>query len=885
MSGAAPTRLRVDHLVRPLDLGDAAPTLSWTLPDGATRQDAYRVVAGSWDSGRVASSASTFVRAETVPLSGAVVPWRVKTWTDLGESVWSQTGLYEHGLLRPQDWQADWVAPVEGAGPPRQRPVTQLAGPVRLPGDVQVVRARLHATAHGVYEAFVNGHRVGDEELTPGWTAYRSRLQVQTFDVTDLLVPGENVLGALLSDGWWRGQNSVARRVDDYGTTTALLAQLVVTTADGEQLISGSGGDWRAAPSHVLAADLMAGEVHDLRQRRPWSQWSSWAPVRVEDHGHLDLCASPAPPVRRVQELRPVGVRQLAPHRWVVDLGQNVSGWVRLRGLGLAGEETTLTYGEWLDEHGDVTQEHIASPASTTVDRSVPFQVDRVTSAGRADEVFEPRHSTKGFQYVRVEAHRSALTVDDVTGIVVHTDFARLGTFSCSDPRLEAVHRIADWSFRGNACDLPTDCPTRERAGWTGDCQIFAETAAFLYDTAGFSLKWLRDLAADQRPDGRVTSLVPESHPGDDRSPDWWPSVEGSSGWGDAAVQVPWQVYRATGDARVLADQWPSMQAWVDYAARAARTGRRAARLARQPDPAAHEQYLWDTGWHFGEWLEPGDDVAAAIARAEVEDPGPVATAYLYRSASQLAQAAHVLGREDEATRYSALADAIADAWQREFLSADGRTTPDSQATCARALAFGLIPPSRRRSVADRLAELVREAGCRVGTGFLATPFLLPALADHGHLDLAYEVLLQDAEPSWLLMLERGATTVWEQWDGISGSGEPHASLNHYSKGAVISFLHQHVAGLQLLEPGWRRARIAPRPGGGLTRASASHRTPYGLVAVAWQVTGSELHVDVTVPASTTVELLLPGHGPRELTPGAHHATALLPGMTSHDVV
>lgn len=304
------------------------------------------------------------------------------------------------------------------------------------------------------------------------------------------------------------------------------------------------------------------------------------------------------------------------------------------------------------------------------------FQVDQVTSAGVDGDVFEPRHSSKGFQYVRIDGHPGPLTADDVTGVVVHTDFEHRGEFECSDDRINALHRIAEWSFRDNACDIPTDCPTRERAGWTGDWQIFVETAAFLADVGGFSVKWLRDLAAEQRSDGKVTSLVPESHPGDDRPPGHWPLIEGSSGWGDAAVHVPWVIYRTTGDERVLADQWASAQAWVDYAANAAANGRHPSRVERSAEPLPHEHFLWDTGWHFGEWLEAGEELDDAIANAMVADHGPVATAYLHRSAHQLSNIAEILGRNDDARRYAELAVEVAAAWRTEFLSDYGLTTP-----------------------------------------------------------------------------------------------------------------------------------------------------------------------------------------------------------------
>ena len=770
-------------------------------------------------------------------------------------------------------WRARWIEPIEpGGGPARQRPAYHLAGELDLPGGVAA--AVLHVTAHGLYEAFVNGRRVGDAELTPGFTAYRRRLQVQSFDVAALLVDGRNAFGALLSDGWWRGQNGVARRVDDYGPTTALFAQLTVTLASGAVVTAATDAAWRSCPSHILAADLIAGEVHDLRRRvsdwaEPGCDRSAWDAVRVADYGVAELCPPLAPPVRRIETLRPVAVRSLGARRWVVDFGQHSNGWVRLRRLGSAGTTIRITHGEALDRDGDVTQANIAA-GSGAADASLPFQVDTVVSAGAPDDVFEPRHSTKGFRYARVEGHPGPLSADDIDSVVVHTDLRRIGGFACSDERLDAIHRIAEWSFRGNACDIPTDCPTRERAGWTGDWQIYVETAAYLFDVTDFCRKWLRDLAAEQWANGAVTNLVPEPHPWDEREPPYWQSMVGAAGWGDAAVHVPWAVYRATGDAGILAEQWASMAAWVEFAAGAAAAGRHASRQERAALPAAHERYLWDTGFHWGEWLEPGQSLADAINAAVSSDHGALATAYLQRSARELAECARVLGRDADAARYARLAVDVRAAWQREFIAADGTIAPHTQATLVRALAFDLVPDALRARTAAALVALIRATGTHLGTGFLATPFLMPVLADHGHLDVAYELLFQDSAPSWLLMVARGATTVWEEWDGIDADGVPHASLNHYSKGAVIAFLHRYVAGLQLLAPGYRRFRVAPRPGGGVTAARTHHDAPHGRIEVAWQRDGVEGQLDVTVPPGTEAELLLPDGSAATLPPGQH---------------
>jgi alpha-L-rhamnosidase len=445
----------------------------------------------------------------------------------------------------------------------------------------------------------------------------------------------------------------------------------------------------------------------------------------------------------------------------------------------------------------------------------------------------------------------------------------RTGWFECSDERMNALHEAAVWSLRDNACDIPTDCPQRERAGWTGDWQIFAGAAAFLYDIAGFSTKWLRDGVADQWPDGTIANMSP-CPPAEGRgSP--MAHLNGSAGWGDAVVVVPWRLYQAYGDERVLAENWAAMVAWLERGFRMARENRHPDRAARRPVAEPHEAYLWDSGFHWGEWLAPGDepgDFPSFVAA----DKSDVATAYLSFSARLTARIAEVIGQD--AARWDRLADAARDAWQREFVGPDGRLTPDTQAQHVRALAFELVPPALREAVADRLAALVKEAGDHLTTGFLATPDLLPALADAGHVDVAYALLLQDTSPSWLTMIDRGATTIWDRWDGVTADGVAHESLNHYSKGAVVSYLHRYVAGLSPIEPAYRSFRVRPRPGGGLTWAQAAHESPYGRIEVRWSIDGGRFDLSVSVPPGTTATAVLPDGVAHSLAPGEHHLTA-----------
>ncbi|HJY60903.1 MAG TPA: family 78 glycoside hydrolase catalytic domain [Streptosporangiaceae bacterium] len=854
------------------------PALCWWLPDGASVQHAYRLrTDDGFDTGRVDSETQLFVRVPVFDRSRRSAAARVKVWTDQGESEWSDPVALEAGLLSDADWSARWIGVAEGQRPAVGfRPAYWLRTTFAAPAASQ---ARLYITALGLYEAFLDGQRIGDVELTPGYTQYRARVQYQAYDVTPLVPPGRHVLAVLLADGWYRGQVGLPRAADQYGQDLALRAQLEVRTGPGWRLVAGSGPGWRVAPSHITAADLIGGQREDHRRLQAGVHDASfddraWDGAVARDVSVV-IVRSVAPPVRRVQEIRPVAVRPVRAGRaFVVDFGQNFSGWVRLTAPGPAGRRITLSHGEWLDRDGDLTTAHLDVDLPVVPEPLPLGQVDEVIP-GSGGEVFEPRFTTHGFRYVRVEGHPGPLGTGDVTGVVVHSDLRRLGWFSCSDDRVNRLHEAVVWSLRSNICDIPTDCPQRERAGWTGDWQVFAPTAAYLYDVLAFTRKWLGDVVLDQRADGCVANMSPCPPAEGFEGP--LGGLHGSAGWGDVVVSAPWDLYQAYGDTSLLREMWDAMTAWVRFAAAAAAGGRHPDRAAGRPDPAAHERYLWDTGFHWGEWLEPGVTVTdfAAFTRA---DKSEVATAYLHRSAATMVRVAEVLGLPQEQRRhYRAIAEGAVEAWRREFVRDDGTLAAQTQASHVRALAFGLVPAEFRAAVAGRLAELIEEADGHLATGFLSTGYLLPVLAETGHLGLAYELLRQDTAPSWLTMVDRGATTMWEDWDGVDSRGVPRGSLNHYSKGAVATFLHRYVAGLSPIAPGYRRFEVRPRPGGGITWTNARHVGPFGQIDVTWRVDGGSMELDVLVPGGTTATVVMPDAEPHEVGPGRHHWTGGAP--------
>ncbi|MFF7982625.1 family 78 glycoside hydrolase catalytic domain [Streptomyces sp. NPDC007901] len=860
------------------------PRLSWKPPSDAARPVAYEVECTV--DGEACPAVTTAVGGHrflpwpwAALTSGQRVAWRVRALGgDDGDrdSPWSRWHAFEAGLLAA-DWKARWISPAETGDPGYgRRPAYVLSA--RFEARAGVRSARLYATALGVYEAYVNGERAGTAELSPGATSYDRTLHAQASDVADALRQGGNRIEIVLSDGWYRGQVGAFRLPAGWGTVTGARAELHIVYEDGARQIVHTDGTWTSTESAITRADLMNGQTTDFRLRP-----GAGRPVLVDQVAAPAVGWSPAPPVRVVESRPAHSVVPLEDGRWIADFGQNASGWIALGDLGPAGTRTVVDYGEHLGPDGDLTTAHLDSARPGQA--PIPFvQRDEAVSGG-CGETFEPRQTVHGFRYARL--HRDGAPLDPASLVmrVVHSDLRRTGTFACGHDDLDRLHEIAEWSFRGNAVDVPTDCPTRERLAWTGDYQVFAPTATRLYDVLGFSRKWLRSVRDDQLPDGRIANFSPDGRRIKHHLDDQFAMMTGSAGWGDAVVAVPWELYESYGDREILAENWNAMVRWVEWALTTARTARHPTRIERSPEPLAHEQYLWDGSFHWGEWTEPKEKAADGTSIDPVKDnpvawftadKGEVGTAFLYRSTSTLARVARVLDRTEDVDRYAVLAERVRDAWRTEFLSPDGRTSGDTQAGYVRALSLGLVPGELREAAAARLVELIRAVGTHLGTGFLATGDLLPVLADTGHAEVAYELLLQRTPPSWLYMLDRGATTIWEEWEGVDATGAAHESLNHYSKGAVVRFLHTHTLGLRQT-PGsiaWESFEVAPVPHPSVPWARGTHESPQGTIAVEWRTVGAELTVTVDVPPATTARVVFPdGTTVEHLPPGTFSTT------------
>ena len=850
--------LKCNYRENPLGIDEQNLRFSW-ICRGGSKQSAYQVtVRGEdgkilWTGGKVESSRMHCEYGGPLPAAGARSYWSVTLWDENGKSEDSDTAWFEMGLTGPDDWKASWIAGVDTDRAERLSADCflkrfSLRGPVR--------RARLYATACGVYTARVNGERLPGV-LAPGCTEYDKRLCYQTYDVTELLKE-ENEITFTVGDGWFKGKLGSTNEQYVFGTQLKLLAQLVIDYADGRREIVGTDGSWRwSNDGPALYSDMMDGEIYDARKTPSYDRAAvvTEYPVRPE--------ASPADGILEQETFVP-GLLTSPSGAAILDFGQNLAGYIRFRVRGKAGQKVRLRMCEALDhgEFSDATLQ-IDLPAVPTKAQEIVF-----TCAG-GEEYFQPEFFYAGFRYALAEGF-DKVDPADFEAVAVYSRLHFTGSFTCSNPKLDQFARNTIWSLKSNFVDIPTDCPQREKSGWTGDAQVFAKTACYFADAAAFYRKWLRDVRDCQQEDGCVINVCPRIRSlGGQRD-----RLNGAIGWADAAVILPYTLWKLYGDDRFILDQMDLMLGWRDYMIRAAADKSfyhlpDSVPFKSQIEPylvgdSPYAKYIIESGLHWGEWLEPDVDSISELVRPKAE----ITTAYMHYSMGLLAEMLEAAGREEDAAVCREYAEGAKKAYNYHFVRG-GRIDAPRQAPMVRALALGLLDTETEKSVAE---ELNRSAVLRhytVGTGFLSTPFVLGVLAKHGYLDTAYRMLENTEAPGWLAMVEQGATTVWENYKAYDEDGHPlKQSMNHYSPGAVCAFLFDTVAGIDVI--GENRFAIRPQPGGTLQFAEARYESPYGTVVSRWERAEEEIRFRVEVPANTEAELTLPDGTHKTLGCGEH---------------
>ncbi len=844
------TNLRCEYRLNPLGIDVAQPRLSWQLDSDArdVRQSAYQVLVASnasllhdgradvWDSGKIPSDQSIHVTyAGTALQSGQRAWWTVRVWDEAGKmGEATAPAWWEMGLLDRDEWTGTWIGAVLAGGPRTTIPAPFVRRSFSV--DQSIASARLYITALGLYEAHLNGQRVGEDVLTPGWTDYNKRVQYQVYDVTDLLHGSENVLGAILGDGWYCGHVAWNGR-QVYGDRPKLLAQLVITFADDSTQTIATDEQWKIAYGPFLESDLLMGESYDAR--RELSGWdapnyddSRWQSIEAFADPGMALTATRGPTVRRIEELEPAGepreIKDGMNSKWIFDLGQNMVGRVRLKVSGAAGTTVTLRHAEVLNGDGTLY----------TTNLRTAKQTDHYTLKGDGEEIYEPRFTFHGFRYVELSGYGGQPTRDTITGIVLHSDTPPTGTFTCSDPLVNQLQHNIEWGQRGNFVDVPTDCPQRdERLGWTGDAQVFIRTATFNMDVAGFFTKWTRDLEDAQSPEGTYPMVVPNPGAGPDGGP----------AWADAGIICPWTIYQCYGDTRLLEEHYPSMQRFVNFLTETSRDGLR--------------NYPEYEGWHgFGDWLAlDGSEGRFGGTSKEL-----IGTAFFAYSARLLGRIAQVLGKREDAERYEALFGNVRQAFQKRFVTPSGLIAGGTQTAYVLALHFDLLPHELRSSAVAEVARDIERRGNHLSTGFVGTPYLAFVLSEAGYLDTAYDLLKQTTWPSWLYSVTQGATTIWERWDGWTpDKGFQDASMNsfnHYAYGAIGAWLYAVVGGIDgdPEQPGYKHIIMRPRPGGDLRSATAELYGMYGPIRSAWAVENGTFRWQISVPANTSATVYIP---------------------------
>lgn len=832
-----------EYRTNPIGIDIEKPRLSWKIDSDQNdvKQTAYEIwVAGTpdklknskeliWSSGKIESNQSVNIDYQGKALnSGQRLYWKVRIWDNKGKaSTWSEVAYWEMGILHKKEWKASWIT--------KNEEVSEKSLPAQyyrreFNCNKEIASARAYVTSLGLYQLYINGNRVGDQLFTPGFTSYKKRIQYQTYDITGLLL-NKNAVGAIVGDGWYRGYLGWEGGKAYYGDKLALFVQIQINYTDGSKELILSDENWKTSYGAILESDIYNGEKYDARLE--WENWTkvgfsneNWDKAEIFSHPKDILVASNSLPVKAIEEIVPIQLINTPKGELVLDLGQNIVGRVRMKVSGKKGDVVKLQFAEVLDKEGNFYTTNLRTADAT----------DIYTLKGGEEEVYEPYFTFHGFRFIKLEGYPGELTKEKITGIVIHSEMDPTGDFTCSDTLINKLQKNIQWGQRCNFLDIPTDCPQRdERVGWTGDAQVFSMTAAYNFNVAPFFTKWLNDLSLDQQPNGEVPNIIPDM---------WNNKLGGTTGWGDAAVIVPWTVYRKYNDKRILEQQYPSMKAWVEYMRK-----------------NSGDDNLWNQRkHHWGDWLsyntnKPG--YPGAYTETDL-----IATAYYCYSTTLLSKIAGILEKHGEAAEYKALAEKIKEAFAQEYITPNGRLVSHTQTAYALALWFNLVPEELEQNAAKYFAADVKKFK-HLTTGFLGTPLLCKTLSKINRDDLAFMLLNRKDYPSWLYPVTQGATTIWERWDTQKPDGtiiDGMNSFNHYAYGAIGEWLYSHVAGLALDKkiPGYKHIQFNPNPGGGIENAKASYESMYGLTVSEWHYKNGEFIYNVIIPPNTTGTVTLP---------------------------
>ena len=848
-----PTSLSCEYRVNPLGLDESRPRLSWILESNQhnQKQSAYQILCASdksllqqdigdlWDSRKTNSDESVHISYAGQPLKSRMqIYWKVRVWDMQNHaSQWSEPAFFSMGLLENSEWQAQWIS--YNTNDLNQNPDLHLPPcpfmRKEFQSDKKIKSATIYVSSLGLFELSLNGQRVGSDYFTPGWTNYNKRVYYFTYDVTNLVQPGENAIGAILAEGWYADYIGYSilvnwpQKKNFYGKTPALITQLEIEYEDGSKNIISTDETWKATTGSIRESSMLMGEMYDARlEIKNWNKTGlddkDWQHVTVMPDYPGELQAYPGVPVQKTEEITPVELTEPQEGVYVFNLGQNFAGYARLKIKGAAGTRVTLRFAEMLHKDGNIMTENLRKARATDV---------YILKGDPQGEIWEPRFTYHGFQYVEVTGLTEKPDLDTVTGVVLHSNTPVAGFLECSSEMVNKLYKNITWTQRSNYVDIPTDCPQRdERLGWTGDAQIYIRSASYNMDIGAFFKKWIRDLNDEQRAEGYYPNFAPVAfHRTSDQHYYYSP------GWMDAGIVCPYTLYQVYNDKRILKTFFDNMKKQIQFYI-----------------DIAEDYTINEDIQAWGDWLSFGAKTSNHY----------IATAYFAYDTRLMIEMAHALGRTQDVTYYETLFEKIQQAFIKKYWTPEETFRDDTQTAYAMAIYMKLLPKELEQKAAERLAQLINQNNNHLTTGFIGCKHLLPALSEYGYDDLAYTLLTNTTFPSWGYEVVNNATTIWEHWDsytikdGFKGSGMN--SFNHYGFGAVNEWMFRYMAGIDTEGAGFKEILIQPHIGDRqITWVHASYHSIRGLIKSRWRVDGSQFYLNVTIPANTTATVMMPG--------------------------